>query len=113
MIRTALEYINAHYTENITISFLAVLSHMSKNYFMRIFKETAGVGAIGYINQLRIRKSCELLVHSRKNIAEIAYECGFSNISHFNRQFLKQNRMQPGQYRKAAQAVSLPACQNG
>ena len=100
LIRPALEYIGGHFTEDITIERLAELSHLSKSYFMRIFKEAAGVGAMEYTNQLRIRKACELLLHSEKTVSEIAYECGFANLSNFNRQFLKQNRIPPRQYRK-------------
>lgn len=85
LIRPALEYINAHFTQGITVEYLAEAPHLSKSYFMRIFKEIVGVGAVEYTNQLRIRKACKLLIQTEKTISEIGYECGFSNLSNFNR----------------------------
>ena len=100
VIRPALEYIREHFTETVTIDDLAELSHLSKSYFMSSFKKSAGVGAIEYMNHLRIKRARELLLCSEKNISEIAYECGFTNLANFNRQFLKQNEISPRQYRK-------------
>lgn len=100
IIRPALEYISRHFTERVTIDELAELSHLSKSYFMSSFKKSTGIGAIEYMNHLRIQKARELLFDSEKNISEIAYECGFSNMANFNRQFLRQNGIPPRQYRK-------------
>ncbi|MBD5149412.1 MAG: AraC family transcriptional regulator [Oscillibacter sp.] len=99
-IRPALEYISKHFTETVTIDDLAELSHLSKSYFMSSFKKSTGIGAIEYMNHLRIKRARELLLCSEKNISEIAYACGFTNLANFNRQFLKQNGISPRQYRK-------------
>lgn len=82
-IRQILYYINEHYNEPLTIEFLAAKTHLSKSWFMRKFHDTVGVGAIEYINKLRIQKVCEMLLDGSK-IADAAFECGFQNLSNFN-----------------------------
>lgn len=100
LIRPALEYIYAHSTENLSIPQLAELSHLSESYFMGCFKKSVGVGAIEYINQLRIKNICEKLLSTDESISEIAFNCGFTNLANFNRQFLKQIGISPKEYRK-------------
>lgn len=99
-IRPSLEYISENFCENITIQQLADISHLSKSYFMNRFRQTAGVGAIEYINQLRIKKACRLLLESSMSMTETAFECGFRNISNFNRQFRKLVGCTPCEYKK-------------
>lgn len=99
LIRPALEFINGHFMESITIEELATISHLSRSYFMSCFKNTAGVGAIEYINQIRIKAVCELLRTDTRTISEIAFGCGFTNLANFNRQFKRQVGTSPKEYR--------------
>ncbi len=100
VMRPAIEYINENYCENITIQQLADIVHLSKSYFMGRFKQATGVGTIEYITQLRVKKACRLLSESGMGAAEIAFECGFRNLSNFNRQFRKAVGCTPVEYRK-------------
>ena len=100
MIRPAIEYMNDNFSEAVTVEQLAEITNMSKSYFMRRFKETAGVGAIEYLSQLRIKKACEILLGTDKTVAETAFECGFRNLSNFNRQFRRLAGCAPKEYRK-------------
>ena len=100
MLRPALEYIHGHFSENITIEQLADISHVSKSYFMSCFKKAAGIGAIEYINQIRIKAVCELLKTENRNISELAFACGFTNLANFNRQFRRQIGVSPKEYQK-------------
>ncbi|MBQ8176761.1 MAG: AraC family transcriptional regulator [Oscillospiraceae bacterium] len=100
VIRPAVEYINENFCENITVQQLADIVHLSKSYFMARFRQAAGVGAIEYINQLRIKKACRLLAESKLNAADVAFECGFRNLSNFNRLFRKAVGCTPAMYRK-------------
>lgn len=99
-IRPAIEFITKNTSSNITVEQLAKASHVSKSYFMTIFKETAGIGAIEYLTQLRIKKACEILLNTNKTAVDTAYECGFKNLSNFNRQFKKIVGCTPSEYRK-------------
>lgn len=104
IIRPAIEYMNENFSENITIEQLAETAHLSRSYFMRRFKEAAGEGAIEYLSRLRIKRACGLLCLTDKTSAEIALECGFRNISNFNRQFRSIVGCTPKEYRKLSGA---------
>lgn len=99
-IRTIIDYINAHYQEELTIDHLASICSYSPTYFMNFFKKNLGVSCIDYLISYRLRKATELLQHSSLSILEIASEVGFSNLSNFNRQFKKAYHMTPRQYRE-------------
>lgn len=99
-LRPVLEYIAEHFREELSIQQLAEYSHFSKSYFMAEFKSFAGIGAAEYINQLRIKAACEILRTGEKAIAETAYECGFRNLSNFNRQFRRIVGCTPSEYRR-------------
>ena len=61
-----------------------------------------------YVNQVRIRNAARMLTEETdKTILEIALDCGFGNISYFNRIFRRLNGMTPKEYRKRGTAVSL------
>lgn len=99
-LKTIIEYMNKNYDENITISDLACEVCMSKSYFMQKFRDSAGMGAIEYLSQLRVRKACEILRDSDISSGDTAFMCGFRNISNFNRQFRKIVGMTPKEYRR-------------
>ncbi len=100
MMRPALEYIADNFSENITIEQLAATVHLSKSYFMNRFRETSGVTAVEYITQYRIRAACSALLECSKTVSEISFECGFRNLSNFNRQFRRLMGCTPNEYRK-------------
>lgn len=100
VIRPALEYIAENYSENITVEQLAETVHLSKSYFMNRFRQSAGVSAVEYITQFRIRAACSALTESTKTVSEISFECGFRNLSNFNRQFRRLMGCTPNEYRK-------------
>lgn len=100
MIRASLEYIAENFSENITIEQLAETVHLSKSYFMSRFRETAGVSAVEYVTQYRIRAACSALLESSKTVSEISLECGFRNLSNFNRQFRRLMGCTPNEYRR-------------
>ena len=98
-IREVLFYISQHYTENLSITHLAKMAHLSKSYFMYRFKKIVGISAMEYIIQLRIKLACEMLRNSAAPSLEVALACGFQNLSNFNRQFKKYVGDTPKHYR--------------
>lgn len=99
-IRSVLGFISENYRDTISIEQLADMAHLSKSYFMYHFKQLVGISAIEYMIQLRIKHACELLRTTTCTSAEIAFACGFQNLSNFNRQFKKCVGCTPGQYRR-------------
>jgi len=59
------------------------------------------------INELRVGRACRLLAEGEMNVTEIAFACGFSNLSNFNRQFRRLKRTTPRAFRQAVQAHAL------
>ena len=98
--RPAMEYLMEHFREEISVEELAKLSHLSKSYFMSCFKRAAGVSAMEYLAQLRVHAACEALSGGEERVSEIAYRCGYGNLSNFNRQFKRIAGCSPKEYRK-------------
>jgi len=109
-IRPVLEYIRKNFSDDISIKQLAQVSHLSKSYFMNLFRRATGISAIEYVNQIRIQAACKLLNNTDISSAETAFTCGFQNLSNFNRQFRKFTGFSPIEYRK--QMRNAPAFQN-
>ena len=85
----ALAYIHQHYSESIKLESAAAEANMSASHFCRMFKEVRGVGFVDYLNKLRVKRACEMLATTRRPVSTIGYECGFANLSNFNRNFRK------------------------
>ncbi|WP_294472012.1 DUF2200 family protein [uncultured Ruminococcus sp.] len=97
----AIDYIQEHYTQPLTVEMLAQTVHLSKSYFMCVFRKTFGMPALAYVHHVRIEAVCELLQHSTESITEIAVRCGYPSLANFNRHFQKEVGMTPGEYRRS------------
>ena len=66
---------------------------------MNRFRKQVGRSAVEYILHFRIDTACRELIGTKKSVLEIAFDCGFRNISNFNRQFRKITGCSPSEYR--------------
>jgi len=96
-----LEYIHRHYQTDIAMPDLAELAALSVSGLHRLFKRHTRLTVSEYIAQLRIGKACSLLVSTDKPISTIADEVGYTNLSHFNRQFLAIKKLTPREFRRS------------
>ena len=94
-------YIEAHYTEQFTLSSLAERYNLNPSYFARSFKRDHGQTVFEYLHGLRISAACTLLKRSNKPVLEIAIEVGYNNISFFNRCFRRITGTTPVEYRRS------------
>ena len=101
-ISCAIEYINEHYTEDVSISKLAELSFISEPHLFRLFKKELGVSPIEYKNELRIKKAESLLCDPECSVGEISLLLGFENACYFSRIFKKLRGISPIKYRALA-----------
>ncbi len=99
-ISTILQYISDHYQQALTLDNISQRFHMSPSAFCNYFKRKTGKTLTAYLNEYRTAKACKLLTNNDKNISEIAFECGFNNISYFNRIFRKIMGNNPTVYKK-------------
>ncbi len=95
-----IHYLHEHYTRNLKAEDLAQLVYMSTNHFHRFIKQRTEQTFTELVNQLRISKACSLLINSSMPITTISDNCGFNNISNFNRRFIQFKRMTPSKFRK-------------
>lgn len=93
-------YILAESHRNVHLKEVADVANLSKEAFCRFFKDRTGKTFTGFVNELRIHKSCHLLRETDFSISQIAYQCGFQNLSYFNRAFRKYIQNTPKSYRK-------------
>ncbi len=93
-------YLDANYSEDITLDSLAALTHMNKYYLAHTFTKYMGLSPINYLLQKRIQEGKSLLESTSYSIAQISDLLGFSSQSYFSQAFRKATGMTPMQYRK-------------
>lgn len=101
LIRDCLNYVDFHYQEQLTLSFLAEKFTVSKNYLSGTFHKEVGMTLTDYINTTRVQRAIQLLNTTSLSMQAIAEECGFSDSNYFTRTFKKIQGMSPLKYRQS------------
>lgn len=95
------EYIMRNFDRDIALPEIAGVANMAMTTFCNFFKKYYGVTFVEYLHAVRIGHACKLLSEKNQDtVIDIAYECGFNNLAHFNRQFKRLKKMTPTEYRK-------------
>ena len=89
-IEKVIEFLNTQYDKKITLKDAAKIANMSEVSFSRFFKANTGISFIDNLIDIRLGHASRLLIDTNYSINEIAYSCGFNNISNFNRLFKKK-----------------------
>lgn len=98
-INEILEYLNAHYKEDLTMDIIAKEFKIDKSYLSHLFKEYVGTSLWNYIIFRRISHFNEI-VSKEKSIEEASRKCGFNNYSNFFRLYKKHTGITPMEYKK-------------
>lgn len=98
-IKNVLTYIRNNYKESVTLNELAEVAGMSPKYFCRAFSGFTGKTPIEYLNYYRIERAGEKLNLTGDSITEIAFSCGFNDMSYFSKTFKKYKGVSPSAYR--------------
>jgi AraC-like DNA-binding protein len=93
------DYLEAHYTENVSLEQLATVANFSPFYLLRTFHKQVGLPPHGYLNQLRLVRAKNLLAQGWP-ISQVAQQTGFADQSHLTRHFKRMLGVTPGQYQK-------------
>ncbi|MBC7688705.1 MAG: helix-turn-helix transcriptional regulator, partial [Aquabacterium sp.] len=99
-IKMVFEYTFTHYNEKILLEQVAALLNMTRQSFCRYFKNRTNKTYIQFLMEIRIGYACRLLIEDEKNVAEICYEAGYNNVSHFNHHFKLITKKKPLEYKK-------------
>lgn len=95
-------YVMTNFSREISLEEISEISKMSVTSFCRFFKQRTRKTFTMFINEVRIGHACKELLYNNYNINEVAYRCGFNNISNFNRQFKGITGLTPSEYARKA-----------
>lgn len=104
-IMPAIEYIFDHYMEPIKVAQLAKTCHFSESYFRKVFLEMKGMGPMNYVNSIRIREACRMLLNSTDTVRVIGEKCGYPSVTTFERNFKQRTGMLPSQWRESQKNI--------
>ncbi len=98
----AIEYVNAHISEEIKIDDVCAVVHISKYHFCREFKKMTGQTFMEYLLDTRVVLAKKMLAKDRLGVGEISARCGFSSVSYFCRVFKDKTGRTPLAFRKSS-----------
>ena len=99
-LRKSIEFIQNNYSENITVEQAANISNFSASHFSKMFRQLTGTSFTQYLKNYRLELASEKLNDEERKISEIAFECGFNNLSYFTRAFYEKYDVTPSEYRR-------------
>ena len=99
-IETIYNYVQANFKKPISLEDIAQQISMTVPAFCRFFKKLTGMTFTKFVNEFRIAFARKSLAEEHASIADVCYECGFNNISHFNKTFKEITGESPSDYRK-------------
>ena len=97
-IKTALEFMDKNYGEEIAIADVAAACYFSQYHFMRFFKKYMGMSCGEYLKNLRLEKAAPAFARGNTVILDVAMDAGFRNLSYFYREFQKKYGYTPKQF---------------
>lgn len=100
-LQKSLEYINLHFKEKMSLQNVAEYANYNPTHFSKLFHQTMGITFNRYVSSIRINHAKRLLLNSEYPISYICFECGFSSVSSFNRNFFDIVGMSPAAYKLA------------
>jgi len=100
-VEKVMEFIHTSFDKQITLGEAARIASMTESAFSRFFKLRTGMTFIDCVTEVRLGHASRMLISTTKTIAEIAYSCGFNNISNFNRIFRRKKGCTPRELRES------------
>jgi AraC-like DNA-binding protein len=103
--QTIYRHINDHFQRSISLEEISDKANMTVPAFCRYFKKTTGKTFTKLVNEYRVVHATKLLSESDMSIADVAYECGFNNFSHFNKLFKEFTGKSASKYRSELKRI--------
>ena len=98
----AMTHIETHLAERLTVEAIAQTANLSTRSLMRLFRKQVGTSVVDFILRRRVARARRLLQQEGRTCAEIAFECGFGSVQHFNRIFRRLEKASPTEWRAAS-----------
>lgn len=92
------EFVMNNFSNPISLDEISGIAYMNKTAFCKYFKDRTNKTFNQFLTEIRINYAKRLLMEGDRRIAEIGYECGYNNLSNFNRQFRKLTDVTPGSF---------------
>lgn len=102
-------YLHDNFQHEISLSDAASVVNMSEASFARFLKKATGKAFVDTLNDIRISEALKKLLETQETIADISHECGFNNLSNFNRAFKRRKNITPSEYREQNAHLSIKA----
>lgn len=93
------QYMRDNFHRQISVKEVASIANMSVSAFSHFFKKSTNRSFIKFLTEIRLSNACQLLSTTQLSVNEIASQCGYTNISNFNRLFKKYKQATPMQFR--------------
>ncbi|WP_115460855.1 AraC family transcriptional regulator [Winogradskyella aurantiaca] len=98
-------HINDNFQRQISLEEISDKANMTVPAFCRYFKKTTGKTFTKLVNEYRVVHATKLLSESNMSIADVAFECGFNNFSHFNKLFKEFTGKSASKYRSELKMI--------
>ncbi|MBD1840044.1 helix-turn-helix transcriptional regulator [Coleofasciculus sp. FACHB-64] len=99
-LQQAIDYIQAHLAEDVSLEAIATELGMSQYYFARLFKQSTGYSPYQYVIKRRIERAQELMMQEQQSIVNVALQVGFTSQSQFGRHFKRLTGVTPKRFLK-------------
>ncbi len=100
-VENVMRYLNANFDKNVSLTDAAKIAAMTEVSLSRFFKLRTGKTFVDALCEIRLGHASRMLIETTQSINEIAYKCGFNNMSNFNRIFKKKKACTPKEFREA------------
>lgn len=104
LLRSIFDFVENNYSKKCSLEDISTALGYNSSYLSRYFSEATDMSFISLVNRYRISRACYLLSNSTKSIIECAYECGYTSLRSFNRNFKLYIGVSPKEYRKGAES---------
>ncbi|MBQ7974495.1 MAG: helix-turn-helix transcriptional regulator [Clostridia bacterium] len=99
-LKKALLFMRKNYASQLTLEEIASVAGMSPKYFCYFFKEMTQKSPVSYLNSYRVERAARKLLATDASVTDIAYGCGFNDLSYFIKTFKAVKGITPNSFRK-------------
>lgn len=99
-LKMVLKYIRENFADDITLDDMSAVAGFSCKYFCKFFKNMTGTTPVNYLMEYRIERAARKLLGTDLSVTQIAYDCGFNDVSYFIKTFKAFKQVSPKEYRK-------------